>query len=110
MINFHIISLLFVLEPVDFASLASIYYESVLAMDNKASLNEVAKQMSSLFGGMDTSQQTTTQQEHQKINEAMKIGQVAQSSIAGRADIHVSLKALFIDHFKKYLWTARNRI
>ena len=101
MINFHIISLLFVLEPVDFASLASIYYESVLAMDNKASLNEVAKQMSSLFGGMDTSQQTTTQQEHQKINEAMKIGQVAQSSIAGRADIHVSLKALFIDHFKK---------
>ena len=97
MINFHIVLLLFILEDDDFAKLASSFFESVRATGNKASVIEVAKHMSSLFSEMDVSQQTTTQQDrqHQEINEAMKIGQVAQSLIARRADVHVSLKAFF---------------
>ena len=89
----------------DFEKLASSFLESVRATDNKASLIEVAKNVSSLFGELEESQKVTTQQDrqhqerqHQEINAAMKIGQVAQPLIARRADVHVSLKALFIKH------------
>ena len=92
--SFFISFLLFILGPFDFAGMASSYYELLCVKDNSI-LKEAVKQMTSLFG------MQPDHQEDKKITEAMQIGQLAQPLIAARADVHASVKGLFVTQVHK---------